>query len=159
QLAYQLGMVKTMSPKTDMRVIYTHFDDYFKALKNDATLTLPDYDDQGYGFNLINTSGFDSIFLRFENYVDPSTTLSYSVEYIKDNTTLAAGWKADDRMVYSIDFDKVLPGGYTLSVEYKYVDVENNANAKGFGSADINPILPSIPYQQDTLRITMTHNF
>ncbi|MFA5480575.1 MAG: S-layer homology domain-containing protein, partial [Candidatus Muiribacteriota bacterium] len=35
QLAYQLGMVKTMSPKTDMRVIYTHFDDYFKALKND----------------------------------------------------------------------------------------------------------------------------
>ncbi|MGM0608459.1 MAG: S-layer homology domain-containing protein [Candidatus Muiribacteriota bacterium] len=164
QFAYQLGAVKTLNAKTDIRIIYTRFDDYYKPLNIDATLTQPDYDDQGYGINLINTSGFDSFFLRVENYLSNKARLSYSVEFINDNTTLGATDIADDRNIYSVNYSR--PVGETdLRFEFKKIDVNsgtssNSVKPAGYSTGIIDPTLPADePYNQETYRLTMSYTF
>ncbi|PLX16157.1 MAG: hypothetical protein C0601_11070 [Candidatus Muiribacterium halophilum] len=174
QMAYQLGYTKMLNPMTDIRFIYTHQDDFYKPLKKDATITMPDYDDLGFGTALNLSGGFNSYYIRVENYLRGNASLVYSLEMIADDSTLANGQIADDRMVYGVKYDKNISGA-VLSLEYKMVDAEKDSatadvRTNGFGTDILTGGLsgnngPSVetdardPYDEYSFIMTLTHAF
>jgi|GEM_PF-5433649 len=172
ELAYQFGYTKMLNPMTDIRFIYTHHDDLYKSLKKDPTITMPDYDDLGYGNMLLGTvGGFNSYYIRVENYLRGNASLVYSIEMLEDKQTLAANQIADDRMVYGIKYDKNI-GGPVVSLEYKMVDAEkddavNDAVTNGFGTNILTGVTSGLvdagagedPYDEYSFRLTITHAF
>ncbi|MCK9225208.1 MAG: hypothetical protein M0R46_01180 [Candidatus Muirbacterium halophilum] len=179
QMAYQFGITRTLNQSTDLRFIYTHHDDFFKRLNVDPTLTLPYYDELGYGgisgaeaISDFRSAGFSSYFLRFENYLSNSATLAFNIEMIEDESTLAAGQIADDRLVFGLKFDKAIKSS-VFSVEYTQVNSEmatapKDVKINGTGQESLaKPVTAANaifgdgfdPIDQKTLRITLTHNF